>query len=102
MPYMAWPKKKKKCCLHPHFMEIEAQRDSVIHLWPPSWQVGELGFEPESPGGSGAVAQDWKWGRPSPEIVMRRWDCDMSCVVRPLHSVHSGKAVRRRPLSAGL
>ena len=55
---------KKK---NPHFMETEAQRDSVIHLWPPRWQVGELGFEPESLGGPGAVAQDRSGGGPTPK-----------------------------------
>lgn len=44
-------------------METEAQGDSVIHPWPPSWQVGELGVEPESLGGPGAVAQEQR-GRP--------------------------------------
>ena len=49
--------------MHPHFMETEAQGDSVIHPWPPSWQVGELGVEPESLGGPGAVAHEQR-GRP--------------------------------------
>lgn len=44
-------------------METEAQRDSAIHPWPPGWQVGELGVEPESPGGPGSVAQEQR-GRP--------------------------------------
>ena len=39
-------------------METEAQRVSVIHLRPPSWKVAELGFEPGSPSGPGAVAHE--------------------------------------------
>ena len=63
MPYMVWPKKKKKS---PFYGNRGSERlsDSPVAS---QMAVGELGFEPESLGGPGAVAQDRSGGGPTPK-----------------------------------